>query len=116
MSKQRQKGTAFETAVVRFLQEHGFKYAERRALHGDADRGDITGTPGLVWECKNHKTLKVSEWIRETEQERVNAGADYGFLIVKRAGVGDVGKQYAMMTLDQLCRLLEDAGFGKVER
>lgn len=115
MSKQRAKGTAFETAVVRFLQDHGFKYAERRALHGEADKGDITGTPGLVWECKNHKTLKIAEWIRETEQERINGKADYGLLIVKRAGVGDIGQQYAMMTLDQLCRLLGDAGYGKRE-
>jgi len=115
MSKQRAKGTSFETAIVRYLQENGFQYAERRALHGEADKGDITGTPGLAWECKNHKTLKISEWIRETEQERINAKAEYGFLIVKRAGVGNPGEQYAMMTLDQLCRLLGDAGYGKRE-
>ena len=113
MSKQRAKGTAFETAVVRFLQENGFQYAERRALHGDTDRGDITGTPALVWECKNHKTLKLSEWVRETETERHNDGADYGVLVVKRAGIGDVGKAYAIMTLEQMCQLLNDAGYGK---
>ena len=38
-------GTAAETAVVRYLAAHGFPAAERRALHGATDLGDITGTP-----------------------------------------------------------------------
>ena len=43
-------GTAAETAVVRYLAAHGFPAAERRALHGATDLGDITGTPQIVWE------------------------------------------------------------------
>jgi hypothetical protein len=113
MSKQKQKGTAYETAVVRYLQDNGFRYAERSPLYGTADRGDITGCPGLVWECKNHRQFDFSGWLRETEQERINAGADFGILTVKRAGVGDIGQQYAVMTLDQMCRLLILAGYGK---
>ena len=45
-------GTAAETAVVRYLAAHGFPNAERRALHGATDLGDITGTPSLCWEVK----------------------------------------------------------------
>jgi hypothetical protein len=113
MSKQKQKGTAYETAVVRYLQDNGFPHAERSPLYGSGDRGDITGCPGIVWECKNHKSHDLAGWLRETEQERINANADFGVLTVKRAGVGDIGQQYAVMTLEQMCRLLILAGYGK---
>jgi hypothetical protein len=111
MSKQKQKGTAFETLIVRHLREHGFPYAERRALTGQHDEGDITGTPGVVWECKNHKTLKLSEWLRETETERVNGHADIGILVAKRVGVSDPGEQYAVMTVNTIIGLLKQAGY-----
>lgn len=112
MSKNRQKGTAFETQVVEALKANGFSHAERRALHGTADKGDITGTGPLVWECKNHKEIKLSEWLTETEQERLNAMADHGILVVKRKGRGDALKSYAVMELGQLITLLREAGYG----
>ena len=111
MSKQRAKGTMFETAVAQFLREHGFPHVERRALHGVQDKGDLTGMPGLVVECKNHKELSLSEWLRETEVERVNAGADYGVLVAKRRGVWDAGQSYCVLTLDAMARLLKQAGY-----
>ena len=45
MSKAKQKGTLAESALVKFLQSAGFPNAERRALAGINDLGDITGTP-----------------------------------------------------------------------
>jgi hypothetical protein len=112
MSKNKQKGTTFETQVVEALKANGFPHAERRALHGTADKGDITGTGPLVWECKNHKEIKLSEWLTETEQERFNALADHGILVVKRRGKGDALKSYAVMELGQLITLLREAGYG----
>jgi len=76
---------------VKFLQTAGFPHAERRALCGNLDRGDITGTPGLVWECKagaaatSASDNQVIAWLKETEVERVNAKADLGTLVVQRA-------------------------------
>jgi hypothetical protein len=68
--------------------------------------------PGpLVWECKNHKTLDISGWLKETEQERQNANAQHGILVVKRR-YGDPGDQYAIMRLDDLVHLLQEAGYG----
>ena len=44
MSRQRKKGTAFETALVRWLRERlGDGRIERRALHGSRDIGDVYG-------------------------------------------------------------------------
>ena len=83
-------GTAAETAVVRYLAAHGFPAAERRALHGATDLGDITGTPGIVWEVKGGEAAKdasdkrVAAWFDEAREEAGNAGATYGFLIVAR--------------------------------
>lgn len=111
MSKQRQKGTLHESNVVGFLRQHGFPYAERRALNGQFDLGDITGCGPLVFECKNHKELALAEWLRETEQERVNANADYGILVAKRRGVWDAGQQYAVVSLEAMVRLLKQAGY-----
>lgn len=102
MSKARAKGTFAESMVVRYLQSTYWPYAERRALSGGQDKGDITGTPGLAWEVKSAKTLCVPAWLRETEAERVNAKADYATLVIKPTGVGaaNVGQFYALMATE----------------
>lgn len=100
-------GTAAETAVVRFLRSAGFPHAERRALAGALDLGDITGTPGVAWEVKGGERAKsasdrqVAAWLEETEVERVNAGADFGVLVVQRRGIGapNAGRWWAVMPL-----------------
>ena len=92
MSRSKNVGTAAETAVVTYLRNHGFPHAERRALAGTHDLGDITGTPGIVWEIKSiiNGRGAYPSWMRETETERLNAGnADLGILVVKPAGLGD---------------------------
>lgn len=131
-------GTAAETAVVRHLQANGFPLAERRALHGASDLGDITGTPGLVWEVKGGDAAKtasdaqIAAWLAETERERVNADAVFGFLVVQRhrknvrdwwavlevgALVGLVTVWHhrepipARLTLDGLLAILDGAGW-----
>ena len=76
---------------MKFLEEHGFPFAERRALHGSTDLGDITGTPGLVWEVKAGEAAmtasdnQIIAWLVETEKERCNAKkAEFGTLVVQR--------------------------------
>ncbi len=87
-------GTATETAVVRVLNAHGFPTAERRRLRGRYDLGDITGCPGLVWEVKGGNAARhasdalIEQWLDETEQERDNAHAWHGVLVVARKGIG----------------------------
>lgn len=88
MTRSKAKGTAAEVALVGALQRLGWPHAERRALSGINDKGDTTGHPGLVFECKDAKTWNAAAWMRETETERVNAKADYGILVIKVPGVG----------------------------
>ena len=114
MSKAKQKGTSAEYALAKYLQANGFPMAERRALTGSLDQGDITGTPCLAWEVKNHKAYHIPEWLRETEIETGNAKADFGILAVKPNGVGlgNAGQWWAIMTMDQMVKLLREAGYG----
>lgn len=132
-------GTAAETAVVRALRRNGFPHAERRALHGNQDLGDITGTPGLVWEVKGGEAAKAASdgqvqlWLDETETERNNAGACYGILVLQRRGIGpaNADRWWAIrrvkigdwldpvevvtvrMTLADMCVFLRSLAFGQ---
>lgn len=106
-------GTAAETAVVRHLQTAGFPHAERRALRGNLDAGDITGTPGVCWEVKGGDAAKtasdltITRWMAELATEVTNAKADVGLLVVQRAGVGpgNAGRWWAWMPAFQLAAL-----------
>lgn len=91
MTKSKQKGTAAETAVVRYLRslEFGpmgplFPAVERRALSGGKDKGDVAGIPDTVIEVKAAEQVKLTEWQRETLAEMQNAGASWGLLVVRR--------------------------------
>lgn len=112
MSAAKRKGTAAETAVVQYLQKNGFRYAERRALHGINDKGDITGCGPIVLEVKNHKTIDLAGWLKELEYEVSNADAEAGAVIAKRRGTTNVADWYAIMTVEQLVELLINAGYG----
>jgi len=119
MSKAKQKGTAAETALVRFLQGQGFPNAERRALGGGSsgeDLGDITGIPALCMEVKSQRSYKIPAWLKETEIETKNAKADFGILVVKPNGVGitpnKVGQWWGILPMQEMINLLRDAGYG----
>ena len=106
------KGTKYETAVVRYMREMtGDDRIERRALHGSKDMGDIYGIAAHGWqgiaECKAHKDVTpalVTEWREQTVAERENAGADFGLLVVNvyRA---PVWRSIVHVTLRDLARI-----------
>jgi len=100
------RGTAFETALVGWLQANGHPYAERRTLSGHNDRGDVAGIPGVVIEAKNCKTIQLAAWVDELAVEMGNAGVDIGAVVIRRRGTSDVGRSYAVMPLDVFNRLL----------
>ena len=85
MSKAKQKGTAAETAVVRYLQANGFPAAERRALAGALDKGDIAGVVGVCVEVKAEEDhpARPDAWFEETRTESSNAGVSFRLLVVK---------------------------------
>jgi Holliday junction resolvase len=82
-TKSKAKGTTAEREVVRYLQ-NWWPAAERRALSGNKDKGDVAGIPGVVVEVKAAATQLIGPWQRETLIERENAGAARCMLVVKR--------------------------------
>lgn len=99
MNRPKAKGTAAESAVVAYLRTQGFPYAERLALSGSNDRGDITGIPGIVIEVKACQEYSFNKWLTEARVERDNAGADFGIVAAKPRLVGStrVGQWYGLM-------------------
>lgn len=110
MSVSRQKGTAFETAVVGVLRDAGLP-AERRALNGRLDRGDIAGVPGWTLECKNEKTMSLAGYVDEARQESSNAGTDRYAAVVKRRGKG-ASEAYVVMPLAVFVKFVLSASRG----
>lgn len=105
------KGTAWESAIVSFLQRTGWPYAERRTLAGSKDRGDIAGIPGVVIEAKNTKVIALSSFLDEANLEALNDGADLGVAWIKRRGRTWPGHGYVVMDGHAFVALLQAAGY-----
>lgn len=80
MSKQKQKGTAFETKVKNYFVEQGFD-ADRIALSGSRDQGDVVvrlHDKDLVLECKNYKASASRGQLLNWIEQAVVESAAYG--------------------------------------
>lgn len=111
MSRSRTKGTAWESALVDYLRANGAPHAERRALNGAKDRGDIAGVPGVVIEAKSAAKVELGVWVDEAETERVNDGAEVGAVWFKRRGYTSPARAYVAMDGETFVHLLAAAGY-----
>ena len=110
MSRQREKGTRFETQVADYMRSMLCdERIERRAKSGAKDRGDIAGVmlhgKRVVVECKNKQRMELSQWLDEAEIERGNDDAEFAFVVHKRRGCGEanMGRTYVTCDLETLC-------------
>jgi hypothetical protein len=106
----RAKGTKAETAVVNWLQAHGWPHTERHAQHGSKDIGDVNGIPGCVIEVKSASRIDLSGWLHELDDEMGNAAVDCGVVIIKRRGTTNVAEWYALMPVGVWAVMAKDAG------
>lgn len=89
-NRSKKKGTEFESKVAKRINEYvGIDVAERMALHGQKDRGDLRldlGELVLTIECKDYKAYpsegQFKDFIKQTVNENEHAGQDGGVLIV----------------------------------
>ena len=81
-TKSKAKGTRAETEAVKYLRGY-WPSAERRALAGSKDKGDIAGIPKTVGEVKAAVRIELRKWQLETLEEMTNAEADNCFLVIK---------------------------------
>lgn len=113
------KGKTVERAVVTWLRDNGFPHAERAVRTGysngdayGADPGDITGTPGLVWQVTDRADIEQDAVLRrrlvDAERQRAEASAEFGFLVVKRRRCADPGRWWVFMDAQYLHGLLHE--------
>ena len=103
MNKPKRTGTNYESRVVHYLRQW-FPKAERRALAGSLDKGDLTGVPFIV-ECKAVRKFALSSWMDELSKEKKNANMDVGFVVIKRPNYG-ISRSYCVMELSDMVALL----------
>jgi hypothetical protein len=111
MNRSKQRGTAWETMIVNYLQANGAQHAERRTLAGSKDRGDVAGIPGVVIEAKSAARLDLAGWVTEAEVEQANDKAKVAVVWIKRRGKTSPGKGYVVLTGETLVHLLQAAGY-----
>ena len=93
MSKSKQKGTQFETWVAEYCKGFGYPDAERLALKGKDDQGDVRVNRNAHLECKagnaahNASYQQCRIWLAEAITEGQRAGVPC-YLVVKRKGHG----------------------------
>jgi hypothetical protein len=96
-NRSKAKGTAAESAVVGYLNVNGYPQAERRALAGAADKGDVSGVLGVAIEVKNCAKTELGAWVDEANVEACNAGDALGVVWHKRRGKGSPGEWFVTM-------------------
>lgn len=106
-------GTAFETAVARYLTKKLGLPVARRVKTGNKDSGDIQGvylnTQPMAVECKNpgkDSPIEVSQWWKEVSKAKKNINAIGAVLIVKRYGT-KTEKSYCIFD-DEIYELVSD--------
>ena len=112
----KRRGTDAEVKLLAWLHQNGHKDAVRNPPAGTKDVGDLTCDyadgyvrchrcypwdnqhPPVVIEVKNHANIATAlrDGVAELEVEKANAGAEHAVLVVKRRGVSDPGRWYAV--------------------
>ena len=102
-----------------YLINNGFPNAHRTALSGSQDTGDINGLVRsetgrkVSVQCKNQKSFQLSQWLNDTVEQAERLDDAVPALVVKRPGKGEkaLGDSYVVMRLDDLIKLLGEAGY-----
>jgi len=83
MGANKDKGTSAEREVVKYLRSAYWPHAERRALTGRLDRGDVTGVIGVVFQVKHVKQQRLATWFKEVLEQAANDGGSVPVLVVR---------------------------------
>ena len=102
----KRKGTAYESAVVKLLNEHGIP-ARLVAQSGQLDTGDIHGIDPFVGQCKAYKDMAsaLRDGVAGANAQAPRAGQPYGVAFIKRPGK-PIADGYAVMDVATFARLL----------
>ncbi|MDK8660261.1 MULTISPECIES: hypothetical protein [Corynebacterium] len=112
----KQAGARFERLIADHLRDNLDDRIDRRVKTGAKDCGDIANVRDshnrrITIECKDYGgKLNLPQWTKEAHQEADNDNAHVGVVIAKRRGTTDPGKQWAIMEIEDLIKLLKSPG------
>ena len=101
------KGSRWETAVAKYLRDHGWPEAFRLAPAGDADCGDIGGVSGWAFECRDRAKHDLSKNVKDANQRAINKSALYGCAVMKKRE-HPTEDGYVVMDLATFVRVLNE--------
>ena len=112
MSRQKQKGTRWESAIRDHLTDEGIP-VQRQPAHGVNDKGDLHIGPldrPVVIEAKNQARHSLGEWLDEATVETANAGGQAGAVWFHRRGKASPAAGYVLLDGRTFAYLLREAG------
>ena len=118
-NRMKAKGDRYERSMREWFRANGFPRAERTKAGYERDAGDLhldpAGglRPSVIVQCKDVRTPVWSEWLDGLSEQINEAGAEVGFLAVKRARPGKAPLNLAVMPVEAMAALLKRAGYGE---
>ena len=109
MSKQRAKGTRWESRIRDWLQAEGFT-VHRQPAHGANDKGDLHVGSDVIVEAKDQARHSLAEWLDEATVEAGNAGRAAGVVWFHRRGKSSPADGYVLLDGRTFAWLLREAG------
>jgi len=104
----KRKGDKYELEAARLLADlTGWPVRRKLGAGRTDDCGDLDGIPDTCVQVKAYRDIQraVREVLDELPAQQANAGATFGFGMVRRPG----GRWFAVLTLEQVCALLREA-------
>ena len=109
MSKQRAKGTKWESAIRDYLTLEGIE-VHRQPAHGVNDKGDLHIGTDVIVEAKNQSRHSLAEWLDEALDEAFNARRRIGAVWFHRRGKGSPSDGYVLLDGRTFVYLIREAG------
>jgi hypothetical protein len=111
------RGDRAERDAASWFRNNGWPDADRSLGAGrPQDRGDLTGIRWFCIQVKDQAQYRINTWMPEMLEQKWRARAEYGVLLLKRRGTTDTGQWYAVMTVEDLNRLMCEAEQGRDAR
>ena len=109
MSKQKQKGSRWESAIRDYLHAEGIE-VHRQPAHGVNDKGDLHVGTDIIIEAKNQQRHSLGEWLDEATTEAANACREVGAVWFHRRGKGHPRDGYVLLDGATFAFLIREAG------
>ena len=113
MSQSRKhRGYRSQKVVADWFVQHGFPHAESAGAGRSGN--DVTGVPGLRIEVKARRAFSPLAWLRQVRAGTEEWHHGVPFVVFRCDGQGEanVGEWGALLRLDDLTTLLNEAGYG----